>query len=201
MFRPTSSPAFIGQSSNELQPSSKKGSLKGCKKSFSNWLTSSDALGTSRSTRSSQQTLTFPRFCQVKALKMHSGFYPDNYWFAKSSLNRAYDICISCESSYRATERDLEALTDVKKGVEIMLHKRTTQYCEHWKAKGKELPTEDEWYEIAQAEDGETVKHAGCWFEGAKDENGAALSSPVKAWPFDDPGRRPVLLTSLLFLS
>jgi len=134
-------------------------------------------------------------------LKLHSRCYPDNYWFAKSSLDRAYEICLSCESSYRASKRDLEALAEVKKGVETMLHVHTTQYREHWKSKGKNPPTEDEWYEIAEAEEDETRGSAGDWLEVAKDENGVALSGPVKAWPFEGPGKRTVPLAFLLYLS
>ena len=134
-------------------------------------------------------------------MKLYSRCYPDNYWFAKSSLDRAYDICVSCKPSYRATERDLEALADVKKGVEAMLHERTTQYRQHWKPKGKEPPTEDEWYEIAEAEEHETGDSAGDWLEVAKNENGVALSGLVKAWPFEGPGKRPVSLTFQMSLS
>jgi hypothetical protein len=82
-----------------------------------------------------------------------------------------------------------------------MLHECTTQYREHWKSKGKELPTEDEWYEIAEAGYDETGKSAGGWLEVAKDESGVALSGPVKAWPFEGPGKRPVPLAILLYLS
>jgi hypothetical protein len=122
-------------------------------------------------------------------LKLHARCYPDNYWFAKSSLDRARDICISCESSNRATKRDLEALAEVKKGVETMLHERTTQYREHWKSKGRQPPIEDEWYEIAEAEEDEAGQSAGGWLEVVKDENGVALSGPVKTWPFEGAGK------------
>lgn len=111
---------------------------------------------------------------------MHSRCYPDNYWFAKSSLDQALEICVSCESYDKATERDLEALADVKKGVETILRDRLTEYREHWAAKGREPPSKDEWYEIAEAEDGDS---GGEWYEVAVDEEGNPLSGPVEPLP------------------
>ena len=82
-----------------------------------------------------------------------------------------------------------------------MLHECTTQYREHWKSKGKEPSTEDEWYEIAEVGYDETGKSAGGWLEVAKDDNGVALSGLVKTWPFEGPGKRPVPLAFLFYLS
>jgi hypothetical protein len=113
-----------------------------------------------------------PRFCQIEAWQLHSRCFPDNYWFAKSSLDQALEICISCESYDKATETDLAAHADVKKGVETMLQDRLTQYREHWAAKGREPPPKDEWYEVA---DGEAEDSADGWFKVATDENGDAL--------------------------
>lgn len=50
-------------------------------------------------------------------------------------------------------------------------------------------------------EEDETGESAGGWLEVAKDENGVALSGPVKAWHFEGPGKRPVPLEILLYSS
>ena len=66
-----------------------------------------------------------------------------------------------------------------------MLSERATQYREHWEAKGREPPTKDEWYEIAEdeaeaeAESSESFER----IEVVKDEKGVALSGAVKALP------------------
>lgn len=70
-----------------------------------------------------------------------------------------------------------------------MLHERTTQYHEHWKSKGRQPPIEDEWYEIAETEVDEAGRSAGGWLDVVKDENGVALSGPVKTWPFEGIGK------------
>lgn len=132
---------------------------------------------------------------------MHSRCHPDNYWFAKSSLDQALGFCIYRESYSKATKRDLEALADVKKGVETILSERATQYREYWKSKGKMPPTKDEWYEIAEAEDADAAESEGYWLEVVKDENGVPLSDDVKAWPFEGPGKYPAPLTSFISLS
>ena len=127
-----------------------------------------------------------PRFCQVEAWMLHSRCFPDHYWFAKSSLDQALEICVSCESYDKATERDLQALAEKKKSVEKLLEVRREEYCKHWEAKGREPPSEDEWYEIA---DGEAGDSADEWLEVAEDEDGNPLSGPVEAWPFKGDGK------------
>jgi len=72
-----------------------------------------------------------PRFCQVEAWMLHSRCFPDHYWFAKSSLDQALEICVSCESYDKATERDLQALAEKKKSVEKLLEVRREEYCKH----------------------------------------------------------------------
>jgi len=119
---------------------------------------------------------------------LHSRCCPDNYWFAKGSLDQALEICVSCESNDKATERDLQALADLKGSVEKLLKGRLEEYVKHWKAKGREPPTEDEWYEIADGEAGDSGDE---WLEVAEDEEGNSLSGPVEAWPFKGPGKRP----------
>lgn len=47
------------------------------------------------------------------------------------------------------------ALTEVKKGIEAMLQEHTKSYEDKWKAKGRDPPTEDEWYEIVEGEVGD----------------------------------------------
>jgi hypothetical protein len=77
-----------------------------------------------------------------------------------------------------------------------MLSERATQYREYWRSKGREPPTKDEWYEIAEAEDADAGESEGYWLEVVKDENGVPLSGDVKAWPFDGPGKYSVPLIS-----
>jgi len=38
------------------------------------------------------------RFAQIEAWMLHADCHPDNYWFAKSSLDAALGICVACES-------------------------------------------------------------------------------------------------------
>jgi hypothetical protein len=73
-----------------------------------------------------------------------------------------------------------------------MLSERATQYCEHWQSKGREPPTKDEWYEIAEAEDEAEAESSESfvWIETAKDERGVDLSGAVKALPFGG-GKHP----------
>jgi hypothetical protein len=54
-----------------------------------------------------------------------------------------------------AGERDLAALTEVKQGVEAMLEERKEGYEDDWKAKGRDPPDGDEWYDIVENEVGE----------------------------------------------
>jgi hypothetical protein len=129
-----------------------------------------------------------PRFCQVDARKLLSRCYHDNYWFAKSSLDRALEICVSCESYDGATKLDLQALADLMESVEAMLRDRLRVYCEYWAAKGRKPPSEDEWQEITEAEAEAQDTTDGC-YEVVKDEKGNPLSGPVKAWPFKGPGK------------
>lgn len=75
-----------------------------------------------------------------------------------------------------------------------MLSKCTTQYCGYWQSKGREPPTKDEWYDIAETEDADAGEHEGYWLEVVKDENGVPLSGDVKAWPFEGPGKYSVPL-------
>jgi hypothetical protein len=126
-----------------------------------------------------------PRFCQVEVWMLHSRCFTDNYWLAKSSLNQALKICVSCESQSNATERDLKALADRKASVEKMLESRLEEYRQYWKAKGREPPTNDEWYEIMEGEAGDSGDE---WLEVAEDEEGNPLSGPVETWPFKGPG-------------
>jgi len=66
-----------------------------------------------------------------------------------------------------------------------MLSERATQYREHWESKGREPPTEDEWYEITEAEDEAKAQtsESSEWIEVVKDEKGVPLSGRVKAVP------------------
>lgn len=128
-----------------------------------------------------------PRFCQIEAWMLHARCFPDNYWFAKSSLDQALEICVSCESYDGATERDLGALADRKGRVEKMLEDRLQEYRQHWKAKSREPPSKEEWYEIA---DGEAGDSADEWMEVAEDEKGDPISGPVKIWPFKGFGKQ-----------
>jgi hypothetical protein len=125
------------------------------------------------------------RFCQVEAWMLHSRCFPDNYWFAKSSLDQALEICVSCEPYSKATERDLQALAERKASVEKMLEGRLEEHRQLWRSKGRKPPTKDEWYEIA---DGEAGDSADEWMEVAEDEEGNPLSGPVEAWPLKGPG-------------
>jgi hypothetical protein len=43
---------------------------------------------------------------------------------------------------------DLAALAEIKQGVEPTLEERKKCYEDEWKAKGRNPPTEDEWYDI-----------------------------------------------------
>jgi hypothetical protein len=115
-----------------------------------------------------------PRFCQVKAWMLHSRCFPKNYWFAKSSLDQALKICVYCGSYDKATERDLQALADLKASVGKMLEDRHEEYRNHWKAKGREPPSKNEWYEIADGEAGDSAEK---WLEVVEDENGNLLSA------------------------
>jgi hypothetical protein len=117
---------------------------------------------------------------------LHSHCFPDNYWFAKSSLDQALDICVSCESYDKATERDLQALAEKKASVEKMLKDRAEEYRKHWEAEGREPPSMDEWYEIADGEPGDPEDG---WFEVVEGEDGNPLGGPVEAWPFKKPGK------------
>jgi hypothetical protein len=128
-----------------------------------------------------------PRFCQVEAWMLRSRCFPDNYWFAKSSLDHALKICVSCESYKKATERELQALADLKGSVEKMLEGRLGEYVKHWRAKGREPPTEDEWYKIVEDEAGDSGDE---WLEVAEDEKENPLSGPVKLWPFKGTGKQ-----------
>jgi hypothetical protein len=127
-----------------------------------------------------------PRFCQIEAFMLHSRCNPDDYWFAKSSLDRALELCVSCESYDKATERDLKALADRKGRVEKMLKDRLEEYNQHWKAKGREPPSEKEWYEIND----EVGDSADEWMEVAVDEEGNPIGGPVKLWPFKGTGKQ-----------
>jgi hypothetical protein len=133
-----------------------------------------------------------PSFCQVEAWKLRSRCYPDNYWFAKSSLDHALRICVSCESYEEVSERDIQALADLKGSVDTMLADRLREYREHWEAKGKEPPSKDEWYKIAEGEAGGSADE---WLEVAEDRKGVPLSGPVKSWPFKGPGKFLVQLS------
>lgn len=82
-----------------------------------------------------------------------------------------------------------------------MLSERATQYREYWQSKGREPPTKDEWYEIAEAEDADAGESEGYWLEVVKDENGVPLSGDVKAWPFGGPGKCNFPLKSFMSLS
>lgn len=73
-----------------------------------------------------------------------------------------------------------------------MLRNRATEYREYWESKGREPPTQDEWYEIAEAE-AEVGESADEWIEVMKDEDGKPISGPVEAWPFEGPGKRPYI--------
>jgi hypothetical protein len=154
-------PTSTGESWKELSPSSRQETPRKRKTSAVSWAMQVDVLDSVRSKHGSRQ--------------LHSRCFPENYWFAKSSLDQAPEICVSCESYVKATETDLAALGDVKKGVETMLQDRLTQYREHWVAKGREPPSKDEWYGIA---DGEAGDSADEWLEVPTDEDGGA----VPAW-------------------
>jgi hypothetical protein len=115
---------------------------------------------------------------------------PDNYWFAKSSLNRALEICTACEktdaqSATTAGPADFAELAKVKHTVSGMLRDRLGQYTEHWKKEGRAPPpSEEEWYEIEDArEPGEGEE----WSEAIVDQDGEYVGGPVTAWPFKEP--------------
>lgn len=63
-----------------------------------------------------------------------------------------------------------------------MLHERTKSYEEEWKAQGKDVPTEDEWYKIVEGE------------AGGSDVVYVVEGSPLKGsdFPFiEGPGKFP----------
>lgn len=101
---------------------------------------------------------------------MRSQCYPDTYWFAKYQLDEALKLIAKCEKDPVAGERGLAALADVKKGVEAMLEERKKSYEDEWKAKGRDPPDEDEWYEIVEGKagdgDGEGIELIGEAFKG-----------------------------------
>lgn len=121
-------------------------------------------------------------------MMLHSRCHPDNYWFAKDSLDRALAFCNSRDDDKKANEHDLAALADAQNSVETMLRDRATQYEEYWKSQGIQPPTMEEWYEIAEAGD-EAQKPADGLSEVAKDEDGEPLSGPKTALSFEGPGK------------
>jgi hypothetical protein len=68
-----------------------------------------------------------------------------------------------------------------------MLEGRTKSYEDEWKMKGRDPPTEDEWYDIADGEPGDGPEIFEPWGEPF---NGSD-------WPFDD--RRSMLFPSIQF--
>jgi hypothetical protein len=52
-----------------------------------------------------------------------------------------------------AGDRDLAALAEVKQGVEAMLEELKKGYEDEWRAKGRDPPDEDEWYDIVDGDD------------------------------------------------
>lgn len=119
---------------------------------------------------------------------LHADCNPDNYWFAKGSLDRALEICTACKSdasSKTAGPEDFAELEKVKDTVSGMLRDRLVQYTEHWKKEGRSPPPSmDEWYEVMDAQEpGEGEE----WLEAVVDENGEMIGGPVPDWPFEVP--------------
>jgi hypothetical protein len=119
---------------------------------------------------------------------LHADCNPDNYWFAKSSLDRALEICIACETDAQfatAGPADFAELAKVKDTISGMLRDRLVQYTEHWKKEGRSPPpSKEEWYEI---EDAREPSEGEEWSEAILDENGEYVGGPVTAWPFREP--------------
>ena len=132
--------------------------------------------------------ITLRRFTQIEAWMLHADCNPETYWFAKSSLNRALEICTACETdaqSATAGPADFAELVKVKHTVSGMLRDRLVRYTEHWKKGGRAPPpSEEEWYEIEDArEPGEGEE----WSEAIVDQDGEYVGGPVTAWPFKEP--------------
>jgi hypothetical protein len=81
-----------------------------------------------------------------------------------------------------AGDRDLAALAKVKQGVEAMLEERKKGYEDEWRAKGRDPPTEDEWYDIVENEVGEDDDGSAEIFEssgGATKSSGGLVPLPL----------------------
>jgi hypothetical protein len=79
-------------------------------------------------------------------------------------------------------DRDLAALAKVKQGVEAMLEERKKGYEDEWRAKGRDPPTEDEWYDIVENEVGEDDDGSAEIFEssgGATKSSGGLVPLPL----------------------
>jgi hypothetical protein len=89
--------------------------------------------------------------------RLRSQCFPDNYWFAKHCLDDALELIMECEQGRIPYERErtLAVLAEYRQGVDAMLQERLKSYEEEWKAQGKDVPTEDEWYEIKEGEVGD----------------------------------------------
>jgi hypothetical protein len=134
---------------------------------------------------------------------LHADCHPDNYWFAKSSLDAALEICVACESdeTVEAGPDDLADLAKVKNTVSVMLRDRLFQYTEYWEKEGRSPPpSKEEWYELMDArEPGEDEEY----LEVVVDEDGDEVAGPVTAWPFKTgkPGKPPSRLSTWKFRS
>lgn len=99
------------------------------------------------------------------------------YLFAKDQLESALEVVASGEADTKAGDGDMAALADVKRGVQAMLEDCTSGHRKYWEdARGREPPSMDEWYEIADDE-GEAS-------EIVKDPvTGEDIPGPVTRWP------------------
>lgn len=84
----------------------------------------------------------------------------------------------------QAGKLDLEALAKVKSTVEPMLQGHLTEYNQYWRERGRKPPSEDEWYDLAEAfSDG-----AGEWLGAVVDDDGEEVAGPASRWLFKGPG-------------
>jgi hypothetical protein len=118
---------------------------------------------------------------------LHADCHPDNYWFAKSSLDTALEICVACESDETAGAgpADFAELAKVKNSVSVMLRDRLFQYTEYWKKEGRSSPpSEEEWYELMEPPVKEEYLEGEKYSEAVVDEDGDEVAGPVSSWPF-----------------
>lgn len=150
----------------------------------------------------STDTDTLRRLAQIEARMLHADCHPDNYWFAKHSLDAALETCDACESDMAdARPADFAELAKVKDTVSGMLRDRLFQYTEYWKKEGRLPPSKEEWYQLMDTlDEGEEYVEGEEYSKVVVDEDGDEVAGPVSAWPFKKLGK-PTIPRSLRITS